>query len=70
MIDVSELAGAPARVARSAHGRTDAALHASPAAGEWSAAEVLAHLRACGAVWGSVVARMLAEDEPGADPAV
>lgn len=35
-----------------------------PSADEWSAAEVLAHLRACGEVWGGCVRRLLAEDRP------
>ena len=64
MTDLDELAAVPGRVAASTAGVPDAALHQPPAAGEWSAAEVLAHLRACGHVWGGVVARMLDEDEP------
>ena len=35
-----------------------------PSPDEWSAAEVLAHLRACGEVWGGCVRRLLAEDRP------
>ena len=35
-----------------------------PATGEWSAGEVLAHLRACGDVWGGCVRRILSEDVP------
>ena len=35
-----------------------------PAPEEWSAAEVLAHLRSCGDVWGGCVRRVLAEDHP------
>ncbi len=35
-----------------------------PAPDEWSAAEVLAHLRSCGDVWGGCIRRILAEDTP------
>jgi len=34
------------------------------AEGEWSAHEVLAHLRSCGDVWGASIDRLVAEDEP------
>ncbi len=35
-----------------------------PAEGEWSAVEVLAHLRSCADVWGDCIATILAEDHP------
>ncbi len=35
-----------------------------PSPDEWSAAEVLAHLRSCGEVWGGCIRRVLAEDVP------
>ena len=35
-----------------------------PAPEEWSAAEVLAHLRSCGDVWGCSIARILEQDRP------
>jgi DinB family protein len=31
---------------------------------DWSAVDVMAHLRACGDVWGKHISRMLAEDTP------
>lgn len=37
---------------------------ARPSPDDWSAAEVLAHLRACGEVWGGCIRRLLAEDRP------
>src|SRR5580698_2303359 len=40
-----------------------AILHAAPN-DEWSANDVLAHLRACADVWGGNIATMLAEDKP------
>ena len=39
-------------------------LRAAPAPGEWSAVEVLAHLRACGDVWGGYVDLMTTTDVP------
>ena len=39
-------------------------LRRSPWAGEWSANEVLSHLRSCADVWGIAIARLLAEDRP------
>lgn len=48
---------------------TPAQLHAAPAQGEWSANDVLAHLRACADVWGNCMATIIAEDAP-AYPAV
>lgn len=40
------------------------AVDVRPSPDEWSAGEVLAHLRACGEVWGGCVRRLLAEDRP------
>ncbi len=42
----------------------ESALRTRPAKDEWSANEVLAHLRACADVWGNCIAAMLAEDRP------
>jgi uncharacterized damage-inducible protein DinB len=39
-------------------------LHAAPARDEWSANEVLAHLRACQDVWGSAVVTIIEADHP------
>jgi hypothetical protein len=43
---------------------TPAQLHAVPAAGEWSANDVLAHLRCCDDVWGGAMKSMIDEDQP------
>ena len=40
------------------------ALDRRPGPDEWSAGEVLAHLRSCGDVWGGCIRRILAEDLP------
>ena len=58
------LAVAPARMAESPAALSAAQLRAAPAPGQWSANDILAHLRACADVWGGGIARILAEDEP------
>ena len=58
------LAAAPARIAELARGLTPEQLRADPAPDEWSANDVLAHLRACADVWGSCIRTILAEDRP------
>ncbi len=58
------LAETPRRLAVLTDGVAPAQLHAAPAPDEWSANEVLAHLRACADVWGGSIARLLAEDNP------
>jgi hypothetical protein len=40
------------RLAKLTAGLAPAQLHTAPSVGEWSANEVLAHLRACNEVWG------------------
>ena len=40
------------------------ALDRRPGPDEWSAGEVLAHLRSCGDVWGGCIRQILAEDVP------
>lgn len=39
-------------------------LRARPAPDEWSAHEILAHLRACADVWGGCIETMLSQDHP------
>ena len=58
------LEAVPSRIAEFAAGLTDAQLHASPAAHEWSINEVLAHLRSCGDVWGNAIATIIRQDMP------
>jgi hypothetical protein len=58
------LAAAPERIAALTEGLTPGQLCTNPAHGEWSAVEVLAHLRSCADVWGGAIARILAEDRP------
>jgi uncharacterized damage-inducible protein DinB len=58
------LAAAPARLAGLTQGLPPAQLLAPPEPGEWSARDVLAHLRACADVWGKYIALILHEDGP------
>jgi hypothetical protein len=53
----------PSRIVDATTGVPAAILHAAPN-DEWSANDVLAHLRACADVWGGNIATMLAEDKP------
>ena len=58
------LAAAPQRLAELTAGLAAAQLHTAPAPGEWSATEVLAHMRSCADVWGNCIEVMLAQDTP------
>jgi hypothetical protein len=58
------LASAPERIAAATTALTPAQLRTSLADGEWSAIEVLAHLRSCADVWGDCIATMLVEERP------
>lgn len=61
---LSALAQTPARIAEITAALTTAQLHSQPAPGEWSANQVLAHLRACADVWGDCIATILSQDRP------
>jgi hypothetical protein len=58
------LAEAPPRIAALTAGLGPAQLRTSPNPNEWSANDVLAHLRACADVWGNCIAVIIAEDTP------
>lgn len=58
------LAETPPRIDALAAGLAPAQLHTAPATDEWSANDVLAHLRACADIWGGCIQRMIAEDAP------
>ena len=58
------LAATPPRIAALTAGLLPAQLHTTPSDGEWSANDVLAHLRACADVWGSCMVEMIAQDTP------
>lgn len=58
------LAAAALRLAALTADLTPAHLRAAPAPDEWSANDVLAHLRACADMWGACIVATLAEDRP------
>ncbi len=58
------LAQSPQRLATLTAGLAPAQLRTPPSPDEWSANDVLAHIRACADVWGDCIALLLAEDRP------
>lgn len=58
------LSETPRRIATITAGLTPVQLQAIPAADEWSASDVLAHLRSCADVWGDCIATLLERDNP------
>jgi DinB family protein len=54
----------PRRIAAATRSLTEAQLHRAPERGEWSANEVLAHVRACADVRGEPIRAIVAEDHP------
>jgi len=58
------LAAGPAHIAGCTGDLSETQLHSAPGAGEWSANEVLAHLRACADVWGNAIQTMLDQERP------
>ena len=61
---LTALAETPPCIAELTIGLTEAQLHAAHNVGEWSANEVLAHLRACADVWGNCIVTIISEDTP------
>ena len=61
---LSMLAAAPPRLAALTADVAPALLQTRPGPEEWSATEVLAHMRACADMWGNAIMAMLAEDHP------
>ncbi|HLH62616.1 MAG TPA: DinB family protein [Ktedonobacteraceae bacterium] len=58
------LQATPMRLAALTTDLSPEALRASPTPDEWSANEVLAHLRACADVWGNCIVAIITEDRP------
>ena len=58
------LAATPSRLADLTGGLSSVQLRTPPGPGEWSARDVLAHLRACADMWGKYIAVILSEDRP------
>ena len=61
---LSMLAEALPRLRTLTEGLKSSPLHTPPQPGEWSANEVLAHLRSCADVWGRSIEVILVEDQP------
>jgi len=61
---LSLLQQTPPRIAEITADLTHEQLHTSPGPGEWSANDVLAHLRSCADVWGDCIKLILREDTP------
>lgn len=61
---LSLLREGPQRITAATAGLEPGQLRARPAPEEWSANEVLAHLRACADVWGGCMRRIIEEDRP------
>jgi len=62
--NLSMLAATPSRIADLTQGLTPTQLLMPPEPGEWSARDVLAHLRACADMWGKYIAEILSKDHP------
>jgi DinB family protein len=58
------LAEAPPRLAALPADLTPAQFHTPPGLNEWSANDVLAHIRSCADVWGKCIITIIAEDTP------
>jgi hypothetical protein len=61
---LTALAETPPRIAQLTDDVTPAQLHAAPSPDEWSASDVLAHLRACADVWGNCIVAIITQDTP------
>jgi hypothetical protein len=62
--NLTMLAATPSRIAEFTEGLLPAQLLIHPQPGEWSARDVLAHLRACADMWGKYIVVILTEDRP------
>ncbi len=58
------LAATPVRIAEFTNGLSPAILLTAPQPGEWSARDVLAHLRTCSDMWGKYINLILNQDHP------
>lgn len=61
---LNALREAPSRIAALTAGIGPEQLRATPAEGEWSAIDILAHLRACADIGGGCIDRIVPEDHP------
>ena len=61
---LSMLESGPPRLTAATNGLTEQQLHTPPARAEWSANEVLAHMRSCADVWGECMVTILEQEAP------
>ena len=61
---LSRLAGVPSRIARASAALTEAAKRPTTGDGEWSAGDILAHLRASNDIWSHRMHAILVRDNP------
>jgi hypothetical protein len=61
---IEALRSTPSLIREATRNADDSALGMRPVKDEWSANEVLAHLRSCADVWGDYIERIVKEDEP------
>jgi hypothetical protein len=61
---LTRLAAAPPRLAALTAGLSPTQLRTAPQPADWSANDVLAHLRACADMWGGCLLQILAQDHP------
>ncbi len=54
----------PLQIATFTADLTPTQLQAAPNPGEWSANDILAHLRSCADVWGNAIEAIISEDKP------
>ncbi|NIT59763.1 MAG: hypothetical protein GWN00_27140, partial [Aliifodinibius sp.] len=62
--NLTMLADTPSHLADLTAGLSPAQLVTPPEPGEWSARDVLAHLRACADMWGKYIVVILSQDRP------
>jgi hypothetical protein len=62
--NLTMLAATPSRLTDLTEGLSPAQLLTPPELGEWSARDVLAHLRACADMWGKYIGEILSNDRP------
>jgi DinB superfamily len=61
---LSTLTATPSRITELTIDLSEAQLHTVPGSDEWSANDVLAHLRACADMWGNCIVAIITQDKP------
>lgn len=61
---LTQLAGTPLQIDDLTRNDSPHALTIPPESGEWSARDILAHLRSCSDMWSGYIAKILNEDRP------